>query len=263
MTVRKDTPPAQKSRRHLEVLLMLLLGIGTIGIAVGARVWRDGLTVHGVRIEGTRIVSEAEIFHLAAVPMDKQLYDVDLAGVRNRVRRSPFVNDVAVHRDPPDRILIEIDERVPIALVVAGRMWYVDSGGVLMPVIRSEAAFDLPVLTGVENVQKCEVGRRLTDPAVCEALRLVRSAQQLDEALYRRISEVHIAATGDLSLYTTDAGVPVLVGRGDITTKLEKFEAFWSTVVSSRGAQALTSVDLRFADQVVVRWATNDEQMAN
>jgi cell division protein FtsQ len=263
MTARKESSPMQPSRRHPELLLMILLGIGIISIAIGAQVWRDGLPVHGVRIDGTRIVPDAEIFHLASVPMDKQLYDVDLAAVRNRVRRSPYVNDVAVHRDPPDRILIEIDERIPIALVAVGQMFYVDTGGVLMPVIRSEAAFDLPVLTGVENVTTCEPGKRLSDPAVCEALRLIRAAQQLDEALYRRISEVHIAPTGELSLYTTDAGVPVLVGRGDITTKLEKFEAFWSTVVSRRGAQALTSVDLRFADQVVVRWAANDEQMAN
>jgi len=242
---------------------LILLTVATIGVAVGARIWMSDLPVSGVRIEGLRIVPSEEIFHLAAVPMEKQLYDVKLSEVRDRVRQNPFVKDVAVHRDPPDRILIQVEERVPQAVVAAGRMFYVDAEGMLMPVIRSENAFDLPVITGAAEVQQCEIGTHLTHPAIREALLLVMAAQRLDDALYRRISEVHIEPSGDLLLYTADGGVPVVVGRGDITTKLERFDAFWTAVVTSRGAQTLASVDLRFADQVVVRWTTNDEQMTN
>lgn len=251
------------TRRRPGLLALSVLVFVTVGAAVGARLWRSDLPVRGVRIEGVQIVPAGDIYHRAAVPMDKRLYDVNLGEVRERVRRDPFVKDVAVHRDPPDRILIQVEERVPIAVVAAGKMFYVDADGMLMPVIRSENTFDLPVITGAADVQACEVGKQLVHPAIREALSLVLAAQQLDDALYRRISEIHIEPSGSLCMYTADTGVPVLVGRGDITTKLEKFEAFWKSVVSMRGAQALTSVDLRFADQVVVRWTTNDEQMTN
>lgn len=261
--MRQDTQPAPRSRRKPEIIVLVLLAVSVVGVAVGARVWRSELPLQGVRIAGTRIIPEADIFSLAAVPMDKQLYDVNLPEIRNRVRRSPYVKNVAVHRDPPDRILIQVEERVPVAVIVASRMLYVDAEGMLMPVIRSENAFDLPIISGAADVQPCEPGKKLTHPAIREALLLVMVAQQLDDALYRRISEVHIASTGDLLLYTADGGVPVAVGRGDITTKLEKFAAFWSTVVTSRGAQTLASVDLRFADQVVVRWTSSGEQMEN
>lgn len=260
MSIQKDTRPAARARRRPEFLTLGLLGILALGVSVGAGLWKDTLPVRGVRITGVRIVPEAEIFRLAAVPMDMNLYDVDLPAIRNRVRQSPYVKEVGVHRDPPDRILIQVEERVPVAVIVADAMLYVDADGVLMPVIRSENAFDLPIITGAADKQKCEAGRRLTHPAVREALHLVMVAQRLDEALYRRISEVHIGPAGDLLMYTADAGVPVLVGRGDITTKLEKFTAFWTSVVTSRGAQALTAVDLRFADQVVVRWTAYGEQ---
>jgi cell division protein FtsQ len=260
---RTQAPVPGSRRRGPEFLALILLTVAIIGVAVGARIWMGDLPVRGVRIEGIRIVPSEDIFHLAAVPMEEQLYDVKLSEVRDRVRRNAFVKDVAVHRDPPDRILIQVEERVPQAVIAAGRMFYVDAEGMLMPVIRSESAFDLPVITGAAELQTCEIGKKLTHPAIREALLLVMAAQQLDDALYRRISEVHIEPTGDLLLYTADGGVPVVVGRGDITTKLEKFDAFWTAVVTSRGAQTLTSVDLRFADQVVVRWTTNDEQMTN
>ena len=262
---KQRTPPAVPGspQRGPALLVLILLTVATIGVAVGARIWMSNLPVRGVRIEGIRIVPSEDIFQLAAVPMEKQLYDVKLSEVRDRVRRNPFVKDVAVHRDPPDRILIQVEERVPQAVIAAGQMFYVDADGLLMPVIRSESAFDLPVITGAAEVQSCEIGKQLTHPAIREAIVLVMAAQQLDDALYRRISEVHIEPSGDLLLYTADGGVPVVVGQGDITTKLEKFDAFWTAVVASRGAQNLTSVDLRFADQVVARWATIDEQMAN
>jgi len=262
-TQRTPSPAPHAPRRGPELLVLLLLALVAIGAAVGARIWMDTLQVRGVRIEGTRIVPSADIFHLAAVPMDQPLYDVRLAEVRDRVRRNPFVQDVAVHRDPPDRILIQIEERTPVAVVAADHMFYVDAGGMLMPVIRSEDAFDLPVITGVEEVQSCESGKQLTHPAIREAVLLVMAARQLHDGLYRRISEVHVDASGDLLMYTADTGVPVVIGRGDITTKLEKFEAFWNAVVTNRGAQTLASVDLRFADQVVVRWTKSSEQMAN
>lgn len=242
---------------------MFLLLLVILGAAIGARIWRNELPVGGVRIEGTRVVPEADIFHLAAVPMDSALFDVDLAAIRKRIRQSPYVKHVAVQRDPPDRVLIQVEERVPVALVVADGMFYCDADGVLMPAIRSENAFDLPILTGVAGLQPCVAGKRLTHPVIREALHLVMVAERLDDALYRRISEVHITSTGDLVLYTADAGIPVTVGHGDITTKLEKFTAFWSSVVTSRGVQSLASVDLRFADQVVVRWTRNGEEPAN
>jgi len=46
----------------------------------------------------------------------------------------------------------------------------------------------------------------------------------------------------------------VLFGRGDVAGKMVKLDAFWNEFVHERGAQELQYIDLRFDDQVVVRW---------
>jgi len=97
-------------------------------------------------------------------------------------------------------------------------------------------------------------GRRLTLPAIREALTLLAMAQRYDDGLYRRISEVNIDASGDMTLFTSEAGVRVLFGHGEAPAKLAKFDAFWTTYVQHQGAAALEYIDLRFEDQVVVRW---------
>jgi len=49
-------------------------------------------------------------------------------------------------------------------------------------------------------------------------------------------------------------GVPMIFGRGEIAMMLVRLEAFWNDVVHERGSDNLQYVDLRFDDQVVVRW---------
>jgi cell division septal protein FtsQ len=48
--------------------------------------------------------------------------------------------------------------------------------------------------------------------------------------------------------------VPIIFGRGQIADKVARLEAFWASEVLERGTRDLEYVDLRYHDQVVVRW---------
>ena len=61
-------------------------------------------------------------------------------------------------------------------------------------------------------------------------------------------------------LYTAEGGVPVLFGRGNSASKLVRLEAFWNTIVRERGTASLQYIDLRFNDQIVVRWNDNNKK---
>ena len=240
-------------------LLLLLLVLGT-GIWVTALLWKRDLTVRAVYASGNRIVSTAELVRLANIARGGRLSDVDLGAARKRVLKNAFVRTASVHRNLPDRIEIRVEEREPVAALANERLMYVDADGMVLPPVRSEYLFDLPVITGAPALETCAAGKVVTHPAIKEALRLILAAHGLNESVYRRISEVHILPGGELMLYTAEFGVPVLVGRGDLVNKLVRLEGFWNTIVSSRGADALETVDIRFADQVVVRWEPTSQQ---
>jgi len=59
---------------------------------------------------------------------------------------------------------------------------------------------------------------------------------------------------GDITLFSVDAGAPIILGRGGVAKKLYLLQSFWSNVVRTRGVEELQSIDLRYDDQVVVRW---------
>jgi len=243
-----------KARGIGSLLLFLGLILLTATVSVGSYVWKSDLPVRTADCEGNRIVARDAILRLAAVPMDKKIMEVDLGIIRSRVMQNPYFRDASVVRDLPDRVLVRVDERVPVAMLIAGRTFYLDAEGMVMPAIRSEYAFDLPVITGVASVQECRPGKKIAHPALREALQIVLASQKLGNSVSRRISEIHLQPNGDLVLYTAEFGIPVLFGRGNIVDKLTILEGFWTGVVSSRGGQSLRTVDVRFTDQVVARW---------
>ena len=69
------------------------------------------------------------------------------------------------------------------------------------------------------------------------------------------ISEVRLRNGGDIVLYAAEWGVPIIFGHGEIASKLVRLESFWNSVVRQQGVENLQYVDLRFDDQVVVRWS--------
>jgi cell division septal protein FtsQ len=243
-----------KAQGKGSLLLLAGLVLLTAGVSIGAYLWKSELPVRTADCEGNRIITNDAVLRLAAVPMDQRLVDIDLAAIRDRVLKNPYFREVSVHRDLPNRILVHVDERVPVATIIAGKTMYVDADGMMLTGIRSEYVFDLPVITGAQAVQECKPGKKIMHPTLREALQVVLASQRLGNSVSRRISEIHLQPNGDLMLYTAEYGVPVNFGRGNIVDKLALLEGFWTGVVSSRGGQSLRSVDVRFADQVVARW---------
>lgn len=246
--------PRTVRRRLLLTIAVLVL---VIAAAFFAGHWKNDLTVAAVQVTGNRIVATGEILSLAAIPPEEKLFAADLYGIRKRILRNYFIKDVEVSRNAPNTISIGIVEREPVVALVAEQMYYLDAEGVVLPPVQSPGIFDLPVITGKNS--DVRMGKMTTDRNLLEALSIVFAAKQVDDDLYRQISEIHVAGEGDIILYTAESGVPVIFGHGGIGEKLVKFDGFWKSIVAHYGMQELKYIDLRFHDQVVVRWSKDSE----
>ena len=240
---------------------MIVLVMGATGAAVWANVWKADLRIREVRVEGNSVVKEQEILSLANITKGQKVFEVDLFAAQKRVLQNQFVRSVSINREAPNRISIVVEERVPIAAVLMDRIVFVDVEGYVLPPVVSDKIFDLPVLSGTLPGSEFVPGHQVATAHVKEGLQILAVARELDDELYRRISEVRVNGEKDILFYTAEAGVPVILGRGDVGVKLVKFNAFWNEFVVTHGAHELVSVDLRYADQVVVRWNHDSEEI--
>ena len=228
--------------------------VATLVVAVGAHRWKSDLSVVHVRPEGNRLMTDEDVVKLAAIPAQTRLFDVDLQAVRGRLLKSPFIDRVTVRRNVPDEVTLEIEERVPVAALSADRMLFIDAEGIVLPSVRIADAGDLPLITGAVPAAECVPGKRITSPAVRDALVLLDMARSISDECYRRISDVAVGTGETLILHTSEFGVPVIVRREDLASQMAAFDGFWRAIVYPRGAADLQYIDLRFEDNVVVRW---------
>lgn len=221
----------------------------------GAVRWKEHLTLSGIIVDGESVVTKEEIVKLAQITSQTKLYDIDLAAVQQRIQANHFIKNVEVTRDAPSTIRISVEERTPLAfLSVAGNgeLVFLDEEGYVLPHALGRAMFDFPVISGVDSEAVITVGQRLRQSDILAALDVLECARRIGSEVFHSISEVRIRTGHDMVLYSTDAGVPILFGRGNVAKKLVTLNAFWKKFLTEQSPEEIRYIDLRFEDQVIV-----------
>ena len=131
---RKRFARRQWARRWLawRRVAALLLVMGLVVAGFWLVYFSDVLAVKEVEVQGTRTLGSEQVREVAAVPSGQPLARVDLEAIRARVEALAVVRDAQVTRTWPDRVQINVEERVAIAVVdIGGRTRGMDSEGVV------------------------------------------------------------------------------------------------------------------------------------
>ncbi len=217
-----------------------------------ARHMRDSLidnpyfSVSEIQVRGGEKVGGAEVMAMAGLKRGMSIWKIDAANIERKVRRIPWVREVHVRREFPRRVVIEVAERVPKAILAMGKLYYVDSEGIVFKEVEAGEEVRFPLFTGLRRE---ELTRQ--DPALRLAL---QEAVRLSELLHRNslpLSEIRFQSRNRVLLYPLNHSVALSMGWGDWETKIERLErvlAMW------KGKEdRLAALDLSFRDQVVAK----------
>jgi cell division septal protein FtsQ len=244
--------------KRLGLYLMIPLLVGFIVLYLLAGEWQTSLRVDRIEIDGAHILPHHLLLAAVKVPTQSLLDTVDLYLIQKRLEKQPFIRTVSVSRLYPDALRIELTERQPIASIGSSRLQYIDTAAVLLPAIETAVTLDLPLITGISGLENAEEGTTLTNSEVRTAIDLLQTALKVDSSLYRFISEVDMNNGQDIELTTTEPPILIIIGREDFPKKLLIFQTFWGQFVKSNDVQNVQYFDLRFDDQVVVKWISEN-----
>ena len=237
-----------------KLVSVLVLGIVAICLILGANAWKSSLRVKQIVIEGNRLVGVNEIIQLAQVQTNSLLYKADLTAIQRNVTSHHYIKDAIVERSLPNSIHIQVIERIPIAMANCPEILYLDEDGVVLPRTISHKLIDLPMISGIAANVPLAFGSIVTQPDVVETLQLLSAIRSVNRPMYHNISEAQLRNGGDIILYSAEGGVPIIFGRGELSSKLVRLETFWNDIVRTRGPQYLQYIDLRYQDKIIARW---------
>jgi cell division protein FtsQ len=195
-------------------------------------------------------VSREEILSLSDIQPGMSIFELDLEMIGRKIEENPWIATASVQRVFPREVSIRVTEREPRAVVNLGYLYYADDSGEIFKLLDPEDRLDYPLITGLERtdvLDNPEAARRQLQEAMVLLEELAgRKRFNLDD-----VSELHIDQTEGFILYTYYGGVPVRMGSGNFTGKLDRLESIYRDLEPR--LSTLKHIDLNVADRVIVK----------
>lgn len=225
-------------------------------VAVAPRAWslvksHSYFALTAVEVEGNLRTADDEIRELAGLQAGQSLWDVSARQVTFRLAAHPWIQRATVRIEAAGKVVIEVRERKPIAIVRFDELHYVDRRGHVLGQLGVEDSRNLPIITGFEHGEQ----RAFAPVALPRTAQLLRWCER--RGTIDGLSEVHVDREAGVTMYPTDVNVAVELGWGRWREKLSRsarvFDAWRGRL------DQLAAVDVSFPEMVIVRLRDNRE----
>ena len=245
-----DVERTRRNRRQVQVQKILVITANALlaaTLVIGA-MWLYQKTTQDrrfaiahVEILGSEHALRADLVRLASSYRGRNLFKIDIDGVRDDFAALPWVEHIVIGKKLPGTLTIRIYERKPVALLMDGGVFrYVDRDGVVIARLSSAIGnAELPLIT---------VDSRQELPALMHFLVGLRDG---DPLLFARVSEVTPVDGGGLRIFDRDLETYVLLQS---ISDLEKWKTLYPLIKSDGyAASSIEYADLRFQDRIVIK----------
>jgi cell division septal protein FtsQ len=208
--------------------------------------------VREVEVEGGRKIPKETLRSLAVMEGMPNLFSVKLKEVVKRFESHPWIEQVRVRKVFPHKIVIQIKERNPMAIIQLGELYYIDTRGEIFTPVGDRDEYNYPYVTGLTRrafEKDPEEAKRL----IAKALELLRFVNQGKTSLLGEISEIHMEKAFGIHCFTKAEGLEIRMGWEDFEEKLKRLPLIWSDL-RKRGLSAY-SIDCSDLTRMVVKIA--------
>lgn len=267
LPVSRRTRPSRRSKplpfaeraRVFALRAIIVVGCAALGLAVtslGARLLGFTLhssffTIENVQVVGASPTVEQEVLALIAAIQNEQsssLFALLSDRTRESVEQLPRVRSARVRKDFPQTLRIEIEERVPLVVGLAGELFWMDREGVLLARATAEEITEArtPLLTGLRGAGSTP-GTRIDQPRLSEMLGALHALKERDIVMWERFAEWHLNSRNEI-VGVMREGLEVRFGDHD---PMEKMPILAAVLRQKGDLENKTLIDLRFKSQVV------------
>jgi cell division protein FtsQ len=230
---RRRMSPEQKQARRSRLLNLLvylpvkLLIFGALGVGIGLGAYyvaaylktSPALAVRTIEVHGAERTRVGELLDASGLSEGMNIFSVSTSGAQKRLLNLPWIKKAKISRVVPDRIVIEVVEHQPVAVINLEGLYYVNRSGDVFKRVQPGEREDLPVLTGVSRTSFRDNPQRAREH-IRESLRLIKTLHGLPCIQKRRVAEVHSDELMGPSVVLDPGALTVRLGNQDLLNHL-------------------------------------------
>ncbi|MGB9711550.1 MAG: cell division protein FtsQ/DivIB [Dissulfurimicrobium sp.] len=234
-------------KRSFFIFLILAVGYGSWHWMCHSRYF----CLNKILVEGGPHMSHEDLLRLTGLTSRTNILAVNLDSIKSAIERYPWVKKAEVRRRLPDRLIIMIKERVPVAAMESGgKMYLVDGTGAVFKEAAPAEVGSLPVITGADHM---DAKRGILSGFAMKALELITMAGQGTRTLGAgNIKKIIITNNGDLMLYTVDHDTLIHFKAHNIKTQFARAEKILFQLYRSGKYERVASIDLDYGQDMAV-----------
>jgi len=198
-------------------------------------------------VRGCRELTEKEVLALAALKPSQTILAVNMEAMARRIASHPWVKSVAIGREFPQRLVVDIREREALAMCKkAGELYLVDKEGIFFKKMAAGDDVDAPVLTGYFREGHLDKKLFETTLLLMKTLAAANSFPSLNA-----VAEINASSVSGLSLYTEN-GFCLQLGFDNYQAKLKRLLPVITALNKKNMNSGLLNIDLRDTGKVYV-----------
>lgn len=235
------------------VIVTILLFSAALAHAYRAILDLPWLGVEEIETVGLKRLQRDEVLHHAGLAQPTSILRVRTAVVARRLQTHPWVQTALVRIDPPRRVVLEVQEREPMAVVHKQGFFLMDRRGELFLEVPPAQYQQLPLFTGFVDSQ---VGVGTVLPAdTLQTLRgLLAALEQFKDWLpLTDLSEIRWQDGDGITLYTTRGAIPIHLGGDHFVEKLKRLQSVQKIIAERQWWEMVQAIDLDYPRQAYIK----------
>lgn len=238
-----------RNYRRLQARRMLAVAANVVFIAAlvlgGFWIWQKTqedarFAIRKIEITGIVHAPKDEVRNIASSYSGRNLFRLELEGLRSQLRSIAWIESVALEKKLPDTLVVEVQERRPAALVDRkDGLHYVDPNGVVFARLTPEVGDpDLPL---IEDAPEHEIAA---------AVAFLQTLRQTRPELYARVSQLRVLPSAGYAIWDRDLQASI---RLDASTVDRWMQVYGIVQAEGMGRGSIDYADVRFRDRIVIR----------
>ena len=231
-------------------LLILILSIMAIAYFLNLPIW----SIREVAVSGAKILSADEIKALSGIPLNENLFFANFSQAENNLRKIGAIKTFKIRRFPPATVIIEINERLPMAAVIfPDQSIIIDSDGYIINqnpnlTLNIPNMIDLPIIAGVDQNELLK-NNQIDQKTVATISSIIQRLSRFTEL---KKLQFNLGGLEEMDLLLDDILKVKLGDVEELETKMKTFEKLIARV-SGQWSQ-IEYIDVRYPNEPVIKF---------